>query len=51
MKFKFVKKVNGDVPVYQGKKAKTGQTVEFTGYFAEKAKRNPDFEMVEEAKK
>lgn len=45
-KFKFVKKVDGDVRVYQGKTARTGATVEFTGDFAVKAALNPDFEIV-----
>lgn len=46
MKFKFVKEVEGEVAVYGGQTAKTGDTVEFDGFFAEKAKANPDFESL-----
>lgn len=46
MKFKFVKDVKGSVAIYGGKKAKMGDEVELTGYFATKAKLNPDFEEV-----
>lgn len=47
MKFKFVKNVEGSVPTYNGKKVKTGQEIDLSGHFAEKAKKNPDFEQVE----
>lgn len=46
MKFKFVKEVIGTVPCYGNKQVKTGQEIDLTGHFAEKAKRNPDFEEV-----
>ena len=46
MKFKFVKSVSKPVPCYGDKKVKTGQEIELAGHFAEKAKRNPDFEEV-----
>ena len=46
MKFKFIKKVDGEVPCYDGKTVKTGDVIELTGHFAEKAKNNPDFEVV-----
>lgn len=46
MKFKLVKKVDGEVPCYGGKTAKTGDVIELNGHFAEKAKANPDFEVV-----
>lgn len=46
MEFKFTKEVEGKVSVYDGNKVATGDTIELTGFFAEKAKRNPDFEEV-----
>ena len=47
--FMLVKEVAGKVPVYQGKKAATGEVVEFNEFFSAKAEANPDFESVIEA--
>ena len=49
MKFKFVKRVRGIVKTYEGKEVATGEEIEFTGHFAEKALKNPDYEKVDEA--
>lgn len=46
MKFIFVKKAEGKVASYNGKKVKTGDTVELSGHFAKKAEANPDYERV-----
>ena len=46
MKFKLIKEVEGEVPVYGGQKMKTGDTVEFDDFFAAKAMKNPDFKEV-----
>ena len=46
MKFKFIKKVSGEVNCYGGKTIKTGDIVELEGHFIEKANANPDFEVV-----
>ena len=46
MKFKFIKQVDGEVNCYCGKTVKTGDVIELEGHFAEKAKANPDFEVV-----
>jgi len=51
VKFKFIKKVDGEVAGYQGKTHKTGDVVEFTGPFIEKAKKNPNYELVQEVAK
>ena len=51
MKFRFIKKVEGEVALYQGKKASTGQTVEFTGFFEQKALKSPDFEVIKRGPK
>lgn len=51
MKFKFIKKVEGEVGVYDGKSCKTGDEVEFEGRYAEKALNNPDFETEETEEK
>lgn len=51
MKFKFIKQVEGEVGVYDGKSVKTGGVVEFEGRYAEKALNNPDFEAVKPAAK
>ena len=51
MKFRFVKKVEGSVPVYGGQTASTGDILEYQGHLAEKAKANPDFVMARESKK
>jgi len=48
MKFKFIKQVEGEVGVYDGKSCKTGDEVEFEGRYAEKALNNPDFESEED---
>lgn len=50
-KFKFIKKVDGEVRVYQGKTVRTGDIVEFSGDFAVKAALNPDFEIYKEFKR
>ena len=46
MKFKFIKPVEGEVPCYGGKTVKTGDEIELSGHFEQKAKANPDFEVV-----
>jgi len=46
MKFKFIKHVEGEAPCYDGKRVKTGEVIELTDAFADKAKNNPDFEVV-----
>lgn len=46
MKFKLIKQVGGEVPCYGGQTAKTGDVIELDGDLAEKAKNNPDFEVV-----
>lgn len=52
MKFKFIKEVEGEVGIYGGQKAKTGDVVELHGFFAEKALKNPAFiEVKSKAKK
>ena len=43
MKFKFVKKVEGEVPTYDGSMIKTGDAVELDGYLAKKVESNPDY--------
>ena len=48
MKFEFVKTVDGEVPTYEGKTVKTGDVVEFSESFAEKALKNPDYKLVGE---
>jgi hypothetical protein len=48
MKFKFVKKVRGVVTSYNGKEVATGEIIELTGHFAQKALLNPDYEQVVE---
>lgn len=50
MKFKFVKATADAVSIYEGKKASTGDVVEYEGFFAKKAEANPDFEVFEEVK-
>jgi len=45
-KFKFVKKVEGEVNGYRGTKVKTGDTVELDDIMAFKAALNPDYELV-----
>lgn len=50
MKFKYVKKVKEPVLSY-GNMVSTGDTVEYKGHFAEKAKRNPNYEIVEDGDK
>lgn len=51
MKFIYTRKGMTDTPVYQGQKASTGDIVEFTGTFIDKAMRNPDFEAIQSPKK
>lgn len=46
MKFKFIKEVESEVTIYNEAKVKTGDVVELEGFFADKAKSNPDFEEV-----
>lgn len=46
MRFEFVKKVDGDVQTYEGKRVKTGDVVEFSPVFSQKAIKNPDFKAV-----
>lgn len=42
MKFEFIKKVEGEVNTYEGKMVKTGDVVEFSEVFAQKALSRPD---------
>lgn len=51
MKFLFIRQVDGEVPVYGGQFAKTGDTIELEGRLAEKAERNPHFEAVTDSPK
>lgn len=46
MKFKFIKPKCENVGAYDLRNISTGDTVELTGHFAEKATNNPDFELV-----
>ena len=46
MKFEFLKTVDGEVPAYEGKTVKTGDIVEFSERFAEKALKNPDYKLM-----
>lgn len=48
MKFNFVRKTQGRVKTYEGKTVMTGEEVEFSGHFAEKAMRHPDYVPVGE---
>lgn len=50
MKFRFVKKVTGKVIGYDGQKVATGDEVTLNGHFAEKARNNPDYELVDESR-
>jgi len=50
-KFKFVKKVDGYVNGYNGKKVKTGDIVEIDDMMLIKATVNPDYELVKAPKK
>ena len=45
MKFKFIKADCKNVGAYDLSNISTGDIVEFDGYFEEKAKNNPDFEI------
>ena len=46
MKFKFIKPECENVGAYGVSNISTGDTVEFSGHFIEKATNNPDFELV-----
>lgn len=46
MRFELVKVVEGEVTTYEGKTAKTGDIVEFSGQYAAKALKNPDYKLV-----
>lgn len=46
MKFKFIKPDCKNVGAYGISNISTGDTIEFSGHFIEKAKNNPDFELV-----
>lgn len=48
MKFKFIGKKRGVVKSYDGKEIATGEEIELTGHFAEKALINPDYQVVSE---
>lgn len=50
MKFRFVRKVDHPVKTYQGQTVSTGEEIEFTGPFIEKALSHPDYEAVQEQK-
>ena len=50
MKFKFIKTGCKDVGVYDLRDISTNDIVEISGYFEEKAKNNPDFEIVKTKK-
>lgn len=47
MRFRFVKKADGRVKTYQGQTVSTGEEIEFTGDFVQKAIANPDYEAVQ----
>ena len=51
MKFKFIKPDCENVGAYNVENISTGDTVEFSGHFIEKAQNNPDFELVKAKKK
>lgn len=46
MKFKRVNKIEGKATAYGVDNIATGETVELEGHLAEKAKRNPNYELV-----
>ncbi len=46
MMFEFVKKVEVEVKSYNGNMVKTGDVIELSGVFADKAKKNPDYKLV-----
>lgn len=48
MKFVLVKVVDGEVATYEGKTVRTGDVVEFSDRFSEKALKNPDYKLVGE---
>lgn len=48
MQFKFIKKIEGKVKGYDGTEHATGDIIELSGPLADKAKRNPRYELVQE---
>lgn len=48
MKFEFIKEVSEPVMSYGGVMVKTGDVVELDGWFAEKAKVNPNYRQLDE---
>lgn len=50
MKFRFIRKVDKKVPVYNGNLVKTGDTIELEGHLAVKAQNNPDFVQARKGK-
>lgn len=46
MKFRYVRKVKGEAIGYQGYMLATGDEIELTGAFIQKAIANPDYEAV-----
>ncbi len=46
MRFELVKQVDGKVNAYEGKRMQTGDAVEFSDVFSEKAAKNPDYKRV-----
>lgn len=46
MKFRFIKKVDKDVPLYNGQVGRTGTIIELKGNLAQKASVNKDYEKV-----
>ena len=51
MKFKLIKEVEGLVGAYGHENIKTGDVIELEGFFAEKARNNPDFAEVKTRRK
>jgi len=47
MKFRFVKKVDHPVIGYMGTMLSTGDEIELTGHFIDKAIANPDYEAIQ----
>jgi len=45
MKFRYIHKVDGLVPTYQGLHVTTGDIVDLNPHFSDKASRNPQFEL------
>lgn len=50
MKFRFVRKTDNPVKGYNGTMLSTGDEIELTGHFIDKAISNPDYEAVQPKK-